>query len=56
MTTDHAVDIDKHVRIYISVFVTLMALTIWSMHDYPELTAVTHGAPPAHTAPAHHVP
>jgi cytochrome c oxidase subunit IV len=28
MTTDHAVDIDKHVRIYITVFVTLMALTI----------------------------
>ena len=24
----HAVDIDKHVRIYITVFVTLMALTI----------------------------
>jgi len=37
-------------------FVGLMALTIWSMHDYPELTAVTHGAPHAHTAPAHHVP
>ena len=37
-------------------FVGLMALTIWSMHDNPELTAVTHGAPPAHTAPAHHVP
>jgi cytochrome c oxidase subunit IV len=28
MTTDHAVDIDKHVRIYITVFVVLMALTI----------------------------
>jgi cytochrome c oxidase subunit IV len=28
MTTDHAVDIDKHVRIYITVFVTLMVLTI----------------------------
>ena len=26
--TDHAVDIDRHVRIYISVFVALMALTI----------------------------
>jgi cytochrome c oxidase subunit 4 len=25
---DHAADIDKHVRIYISVFVTLMVLTI----------------------------
>ena len=28
MTSDHAVDIDKHVRVYITVFVTLMALTI----------------------------
>jgi cytochrome c oxidase subunit 4 len=28
MTTDHAVDIDKHVRIYITVFVALMVLTI----------------------------
>ena len=28
MTSDHAVDIDKHVRIYITVFVTLMALTV----------------------------
>jgi cytochrome c oxidase subunit IV len=28
ITSDHAVDIDKHVRIYITVFVTLMALTI----------------------------
>src|SRR5919204_6387126 len=28
MTGDHAVDIDKHVRIYISVFVALMILTI----------------------------
>jgi cytochrome c oxidase subunit 4 len=27
-TSDHAVDIDKHVRIYITVFVALMALTI----------------------------
>jgi cytochrome c oxidase subunit IV len=26
--SDHAVDIDKHVRIYITVFVALMALTI----------------------------
>ena len=25
---DHAADIDRHVRIYITVFVTLMALTI----------------------------
>ena len=28
MTTDHAADIDKHVRVYITVFVALMALTI----------------------------
>ena len=28
MTSDHAVDIDKHVRIYITVFVALMFLTI----------------------------
>jgi cytochrome c oxidase subunit 4 len=27
-TDDHAVDIDKHVRIYITVFVALMVLTI----------------------------
>lgn len=28
MSTDHAVDIDRHVRIYITVFVALMVLTI----------------------------
>ena len=28
MTSGHAVDIDKHVRIYITVFVALMVLTI----------------------------
>jgi cytochrome c oxidase subunit 4 len=27
-TNDHAVDIDRHVRIYITVFVALMVLTI----------------------------
>jgi cytochrome c oxidase subunit 4 len=27
-TSDHAVDIDKHVRVYITVFVTLMILTV----------------------------
>jgi cytochrome c oxidase subunit 4 len=27
-TSDHAVDIDKHVRIYITVFVALMILTV----------------------------
>ena len=28
LTSDHAADIDKHVRVYIIVFVALMALTI----------------------------
>ena len=28
MTSDHAADIDRHVRIYITVFVVLMVLTI----------------------------
>jgi cytochrome c oxidase subunit 4 len=28
MTGDHAADIDKHVRVYITVFVALMVLTI----------------------------
>jgi len=28
MTSDHTVDIDKHVRVYITVFVSLMVLTI----------------------------
>jgi cytochrome c oxidase subunit IV len=28
MSIDHAVDIDKHVRIYITVFVALMILTV----------------------------
>ena len=28
VTSDHAVDIDKHVKVYITVFVALMALTI----------------------------
>jgi len=28
MTSDHAADIDRHVKVYITVFVTLMALTI----------------------------
>ena len=27
-TSDHAADIDRHVRVYITVFVSLMALTI----------------------------
>ena len=28
MTTDHAVDIDRHVRTYVTVFAALMVLTI----------------------------
>ena len=28
LTGDHAADIDKHVRVYITVFVALMALTL----------------------------
>ena len=28
VTSDHAVDIDRHVRVYITVFVVLMVLTI----------------------------
>jgi cytochrome c oxidase subunit 4 len=28
MTSDHAADIDRHVRVYVTVFVALMALTI----------------------------
>jgi len=28
MTSDHAVDIDKHVKVYITVFVALMVLTL----------------------------
>jgi cytochrome c oxidase subunit IV len=28
MTGDHAADIDRHVRVYITVFVALMALTV----------------------------
>ena len=28
MTSDHSVDIDKHVKVYITVFVALMVLTI----------------------------
>jgi cytochrome c oxidase subunit 4 len=28
MTSDHAIDIDRHVRVYITVFVALMVLTV----------------------------
>ena len=43
--SDHAVDIDKHVRIYITVFVALMVLTIVTVMisrlHLPVHTAVT---------------
>jgi cytochrome c oxidase subunit 4 len=42
---DHAVDIDKHVRVYITVFVALMVLTIVtvavSRYHFPVPIAVT---------------
>src|SRR5918999_5871977 len=42
---DHAVDIDKHVRVYITVFVALMALTIITVAvsylDLPPAMAIT---------------
>jgi cytochrome c oxidase subunit 4 len=45
MTGDHAVDIDKHVRVYITVFVALMILTIVtvavSRFHFPVPIAVT---------------
>ena len=45
VTSDHAVDIDRHVRVYISVFVALMVLTIVtvtvSRFHIPVATAVT---------------
>jgi cytochrome c oxidase subunit 4 len=45
MAGDHAVDIDKHVRVYITVFVALMVLTIVtvavSRFHLPVVTAVT---------------
>jgi len=45
ITSDHAVDIDKHVRIYITVFVALMVLTIVtvaiSRFHFPVPIAVT---------------
>jgi cytochrome c oxidase subunit 4 len=44
-TTDHAADIDRHVRVYITVFVALMVLTIITVAisylDLPVPTAVT---------------
>ena len=45
MTGDHAVDIDKHVRVYFTVFVALMVLTIVtvaiSRFHFPVPIAVT---------------
>src|SRR6476659_4460687 len=45
MTSDHAVDIDRHVRVYITVFVSLMVLTIVtvavSRFHFPVPIAVT---------------
>jgi cytochrome c oxidase subunit 4 len=45
MSSDHAVDIDKHVRVYITVFVALMVLTIVtvavSRFHFPVPIAVT---------------
>lgn len=45
MTTDHAADIDRHVRVYITVFVALMALTLITVSvsylHLPIATAVT---------------
>ncbi len=39
MTSDHAVDIDKHVRVYITVFVALMVLTLITVAiSYLDLT------------------
>ena len=45
LTSDHAADIDRHVRIYITVFVALMALTIVTVAvsylDLPPAMAIT---------------
>ena len=45
MTSDHAADIDRHVRVYITVFVALMVLTIVtvaiSRYHFPVPIAVT---------------
>jgi cytochrome c oxidase subunit 4 len=45
MTSDHAADIDRHVRIYITVFVALMVLTIVTVAisrvHFPVAIAVT---------------
>jgi cytochrome c oxidase subunit 4 len=45
LTSDHPVDIDHHVKVYITVFVSLMVLTIAtvtvSRFHFPELIAVS---------------
>ena len=45
LTGDHAADIDKHVRVYIIVFVALMALTLITVAvsylDLPPAMAIT---------------
>jgi cytochrome c oxidase subunit IV len=45
LTIDHAADIDRHVRVYITVFVALMALTIITVAisylDLPPAIAIT---------------
>jgi cytochrome c oxidase subunit IV len=43
MTTDHAADIDRHVRVYITVFVALMVLTVVTV-------AISRFHPPVHIA------
>ena len=34
-TGDHAADIDRHVKVYITVFVALMVLTIITASTFP---------------------
>ena len=45
IASDHAADIDRHVRVYITVFVALMALTVITVAvsylDLPPAMAVT---------------
>jgi cytochrome c oxidase subunit IV len=45
LASDHAADIDRHVRVYITVFVALMALTIVTVAisylDLPTAMAIT---------------
>jgi cytochrome c oxidase subunit IV len=45
LASDHAADIDRHVRVYITVFVALMALTIVTVAisylDLPTSMAIT---------------